>query len=100
MSIPLFLVFMGIGAASVAIWLDLRFPSLAPTDMRGTFLHMVASMMATQTIVPAVFAATGDSMLGALGAVFGAGFPALVYLFLVGFWMIKLAQRSLSGHFG
>lgn len=97
MSVQLFLVFMGIGSAAVAIWFDVRFPSAAPTEMRGTFLHMVAATVATRTIVPAVFAATGDSKLESLVAVFGAGFPALVYLFLVGFWMIKLAQRSLAG---
>jgi hypothetical protein len=33
-----------------------------------------------------------------LFAVFGLGFPAIVYCLVAGVWTIRLAQRSLSGH--
>jgi hypothetical protein len=98
--IPAFLVCLGVASAAVALWFDVRFPNAGPQELWTGFLHVMASMFIAHIFVPKAFAVTGDGMAGALLAVFGVGFPALVYLFLVGFWVIRLAQRSLSGYLG
>lgn len=100
MSIHMFLIYLGVGAALVALWFYVRFPNAGPDELWPAFLHFMAGMFVARIFVPKMFAVTGDGVGGALLAVFGIGFPALVYLFLVGFWILRLAQRSLSGFLG
>jgi hypothetical protein len=90
---------IGIGAGAIALWVDVRFPQLAPEEMAKVMLHVVASMALGYAVSPAfqALAAYDDPRL-TLVAVFGLAFPAIVYCLLAGVWMIKLAQRSLSGH--
>ena len=41
--------------------------------------------------------ASEDKQIILLG-IFGIGFPSIVYCLLAGIWLIKVAQRMLSGH--
>jgi hypothetical protein len=90
---------IGIGAGAIALWIDVRFPRLGPDDLSKVMLHVLASIALGYATSPAYQALVGpeDPRLTLL-AVFGLAFPAIVYCLLAGVWMIKLAQRSLSGH--
>jgi uncharacterized membrane protein len=90
---------IGLGAGAIALWIDVRFPQLAPQEIAKAVLHVAASLAVGYATSPAIQAlvAYEDHRL-ALLAVFGLAFPSIVYCLLAGIWVIRLAQRSLSGH--
>jgi hypothetical protein len=90
---------IALGAGAIALWIDVRFPRLAPDDLAKVMLHAAASIALGYAISPAFQAliVSEDPRLTLL-AVFGLAFPAIVYCLLAGVWMIRLAQRTLSGH--
>jgi hypothetical protein len=99
MSVGLVTILIGVGAGAIALWIDVRFPRLAPRDVAKVVLHAAASIAVGYAISPAVetLASFEDPRLS-LAAVFGLAFPAIVYCLLAGIWVIRLAQQMLSGH--
>lgn len=99
MNASLVTVVIGLGAGAIALWIDVRFPKLAPEDLAKVVLHVAASLAVGYATAPAVqaFGASGDPRVVLLG-VFALGFPAIVYCFVAAIWMIKLVQRMLSGY--
>ncbi len=91
MSSSTFVLALAAGAGLLAIWLHVRFPSLAPERLGKTILH----------------AATAFALLK-LTALFGAGsttivvsvlvfvLPALVYALLCTIWVLQHAQAALG----
>ncbi len=79
------------GAALLALWLDVRLPTLAPAGLRAIVLH-AALALGVVHLIP------GDaaSPAGVYLALFGIALPALIYVFLVAIWFIRHAQRALS----
>lgn len=98
MSSSVLLLLIGVGAAANAVWFVIRFPALAPRELKHGVLHLLGATVVAHSLVPLVFQLSGDSKVAALVVVFGVGFPALVYIFLTGFWMLKLCQGMLAGH--
>jgi hypothetical protein len=90
---------IGLGAGAIALWIEVRFPHLAPQEMAKAVLHAAASLAVGYATSPAIQAlvAYEDHRLTLL-AIFGLAFPSIVYCLLAGIWVIRLAQRSLSGH--
>jgi hypothetical protein len=95
----LFVVFIALGAAAIALWIDARFPGIAPANIRGIVIHAALAVAAGQLLVPAGlgFVRSLESHVMTLVGVFGVAFPALIYALLVGVWMIKTAQSFLGG---
>jgi hypothetical protein len=98
-NVGLVVVLIGLGAAAIALWIEVRFPRIAPRDFRGILIHAALAIVAGQLLAP-----VGMRLLLALGsdglrlvAVFGVAFPAIIYALLVGVWMIRAAQNHLSG---
>ena len=99
MNAGLLTVFFGLGAGAIALWIDARFPRLAPQDLPKALLHVIASTAigygsghAMQTL----FASEEPRVIFA--AAFGLGFPSIVYCLLAGVWVIKVTQRAMSGY--
>jgi hypothetical protein len=92
-------VAIGVGAGAIALWIDARFPRLAPQDLGRAVLHVAISLAAGYATGPAVQAlsASDDPRIALLG-VFAVGFPAIVYCLLAAVWVIKLVQRMMSGY--
>jgi uncharacterized membrane protein len=90
---------IGLGAGAIALWIDVRFPRLAPQEMAKAMLHVGASFAVGYAVGPAFQALVsyGDPRLTLL-AIFALGFPAVVYCLLAGIWVIKFTQRMLSGN--
>jgi hypothetical protein len=86
-----------VGAAAIALWIDVRFPGIAPRALPGFAIHAALAIGAGQLLVPTAMNALlgAESPVLALVAVFGVAFPALLYAFLVGVWTIKTAQGFL-----
>jgi hypothetical protein len=98
MNIGLFLVLMGLAAGSLALWFDLRFPKLAPTELLPLIVHMAAVTLLAKFVVPAAFRFTGENRIEAFTGVFGVAFPTVIYALLVGLWMLKLLQQTFASH--
>jgi ABC-type uncharacterized transport system permease subunit len=90
---------IGVGAGAIALWIDVRFPRLAPQEMVKVVLHVAVSVALAYATTPAMkmVTASEDPRVVLLG-IFGIGFPTIVYCLLTGVWLIKHAQRMLSGN--
>ncbi len=99
MNVNVFLIVFAAGAAAVALWIDARFPGLAPASFRTSFIHAGVSLVLGQLIVPfgiQMMSASGSPSL-LLAAVLGLGLPALVYCFLAALWVMKLVAAQMRG---
>lgn len=99
MSVNVFLIVFAAGAAGIALWIDARFPALAPASFRSCFIHAGVSLVLGQLIVPLAIqalAANGSQPV-VLVAVLGLGLPALVYCFLAALWVMKLVAAQMRG---
>ncbi len=91
MSNELFVLALVTGAALLALWFDLRVPTLAPAGLRAIVLHGALAFVGLQ-LIPG-----GDGLPGgAYLLIFGIALPALVYVSLVAIWFIRHAQRALG----
>jgi hypothetical protein len=90
-----FLVALGLGAAAIALWLAVRFDRLGPRDFGRALLHAGLALAVGWLAVPAAIAAVMTAGGGALVALFTTAFPALIYMFLACFWIVKHAQGLL-----
>ena len=86
------------GAVAVAFWVDRRFCRLAPRDLRIAVLHLFAAGAANQLLDARLGGVVVRSVpQGAVVAIMGVIFPLVVYACLAAIWMLRIAQRALSG---
>ena len=98
-SVSTFVTFLALGAGALALWVEARFPRLAPADWRRVFAHLVASALVIQFPMVSgmqLLLANDGAAWFALAAV-GIALPAITYLFLSSIWVLRLAQRLLPG---
>jgi hypothetical protein len=79
------------GAATIALWLDRRFPRLAPASLGGRLAAMIGAGIAV-TLAP-VSAATRTLLYA---SIFGAVFPAFVFSFLASLWLLRAVRDGAS----
>ena len=98
MTVHTFLICLAVGAGAIALWLDVRLPKLMPWSLRRLLVHLVLAVSVVYLVGPAMTLVTSSALPAAgLAAVFCVAFPVLIYEFLVGLWLIRLAQASGSG---
>lgn len=99
MSVSAFVPLLAVGAGALALWVDVRFPSLASVDWRIVFGHLFAAMLMIHVVMPDLLVLVRDAHIpGAYSlAAVGVALPAIMYLFLASIWTLKLAQRLLGG---
>ena len=88
-------LFFALGGGSLALWIDARFPTLMPAELRRVMFHLLAAMVVAQLALPPIMNFLEGSQVGTLAGLFGAALPALIYCFLVSIWVIKTFQSSL-----
>ena len=90
MSNGTFVLVLAAGAGLLALWLHVRFPSLAPERLGRTILHAATAFALLRM----------TSMFGESTAVFTVVFvfvlPALVYALLCTIWVLQHAQTALG----
>ena len=99
MSPSIFALFLAVGAAAIAVWIDLRFPTLAPESLRANVVHAALAFVAL-TIVPVAMEpmfSAGQSLIPQLVALLGIVLPVLVYAFLAFAWIVKPLVKGLPG---
>ena len=98
MTIQTLVICIAVGAAAVAIWVNVRFPGLMPWNMGRLLVHLVLALLCVYAVSPAMNTVISLGVPAArIAAVFAVAFPVLVYNFLVGAWLIRLAQASAGG---
>ena len=55
MNVSLIVVLIALGAAAIALWIDVRFPGIAPSNMRGILIHAALAVAAGKLLAPASF---------------------------------------------
>jgi hypothetical protein len=88
----LFLAFLAVGAAAIAVWVDARFERLGPRNFVGALTHLAIALAAGWMLVPAALAAAVAAGFTPLVALFTIAFPALIYMSLAALWLLKQAQ--------
>ena len=90
MSNGTFVLILAAGAGLLALWLHVRFPSLAPERLGRAILHAATAFALLKT----------TSMVGESTATFTLLFvfvlPALVYALLCTIWVLQQAQTALG----
>jgi nitrate/nitrite transporter NarK len=92
MSVTLFVVLFLFGAAAVAAWFYVRFPTWRSEDVRVVMCHVGAAFMAGGLLLPVLM----DAVPGPLG-VMTVAFPILVYTLLTSMWILKCLQAQIEG---
>jgi hypothetical protein len=93
-SIQTFAIAFLFGAAVVALWLDNRFPGIAPSDLGRALLRTIIVIAASQILFPPVWeAALARSPV--LVATFSVAFPCLTLVLLCAVWSIRQLQAKL-----
>jgi hypothetical protein len=97
MTVHQFLVVLTLGAGLLALWINFRFPKLAPEGIWTAFVHVGAAILAGQVLLPILTHALPDlsPVAQALLITFALGLPALVYALLASIWVIRIAQGAL-----
>jgi hypothetical protein len=85
------------GAVAIALWIEVRFPRLAPSSLRGAILHVGGTIVAAQLLTPLATHLLGGSAFLTLVSTFAVGFPALVYTLLVAIWVIRILRGVARG---
>jgi hypothetical protein len=85
-------------AATLAIWIVVRFPERAPTEFLRAMIHFGVSMVGLYLLVPVL-----DSALDVVAqpyqahlSLFAVLLPAFVYRMVSVIWILRLAQGSLG----
>ena len=98
MTVPEFLIAITLGAGAIALWINFRFPKIAPDGMRPAIIHVGLAMLVGEILVPALhhlIPADVNPVARALITTFLLGLPALVYALLTSIWVIRVAQGAL-----
>jgi hypothetical protein len=90
------LLAVALGAAALAMWLDVRLEPRTPRTVTWTLAHTAGSLMALQALpgLLVLVVAGGDSPARKIGAVMLVLLPVLTYCWLAAIWLLKLVQRA------
>jgi hypothetical protein len=93
----LFGLFFAVAAALLALWILVRFASFGPRTILWAVIQTLIACVLLQLVVPAAFAAIDARALPGTVylQVFGVALPFLVYAFLAGGWVTRLALSQL-----
>jgi hypothetical protein len=86
-----FLLLFVAGSATLAVWVALCLPRIAPRSMRTAGIHVVAALMIGFVLAPALRLVPGQpGRISVLAALFGIALPVLTYMLLAGLWLLQL----------
>jgi hypothetical protein len=83
-----------VGAGAIALWLDARFPEIAPPDLRRALFRTLIALGVIQLVFPPVWEAALAST-PVVVAIFAVAFPCLTWVLLSAIWSIRHLQATL-----
>ena len=94
MSVGVFAILFLLGASAVALWVDVRFPEIAPADLRRALLRTLIAVAVGQVVFPPAWAAA-LARSPVLVALFSVAFPCLTLVLLTAFWSVRQLQETM-----
>jgi hypothetical protein len=87
---------VALGGAVLAVWLDARLESRAPSTATWIAVHLFAALVALKLMAPLVnFMVAGtDQPSRRMAAVLLVVLPAFTYLWLSAIWLLRLIRRA------
>ena len=91
-----FVGFFLLGAASIALWLSMRYSALTPETIGRMSVHLGVSLLllALVPVGTGIVTGFGETAELRLLAIFAVVFPIFIYALLVGVWVIRMAQAA------
>jgi hypothetical protein len=97
MTLPTLIAALAFGTALLAVWCFVRWPSLAPSTIKGALIHGILAFGAIQLAATGLgFAADASAQAAAFGLI-AFVVPALTYAFLAALWTMRLFAGALKG---
>jgi hypothetical protein len=96
MSVEAFLLVLCVAGALLALWVDVRFPGLAPEDLWRAALRLLLALAVAHLVTPALVLAVSAGMSPGV-ALMTFALPAIALFFLATMWMMRALQGSLYG---
>ena len=90
------MVVLCVGAALLALWVDARFPGLAPVDIWRAALRVLLALAVAHLVTPLLVLALNNGIAPGT-ALMTLVLPALVLFFLATLWMMRALQGMLFG---
>ena len=92
-----FMLLFVLGSATLAFWVAICRPKLAPASFRSGGIHVVAALVVGTILGPVMHAVPGlPSALSLFVALFAVGLPAITYMMLAGMWLVQLAAGQVA----
>jgi len=89
MSRELFMLLFVVGSGSLAVWIALRVPRIAPHTLWAAGVHICAALLLGCVLSPALRLVPGQpGTTSVLVALFAIALPALTYMLLAGLWLL------------
>ena len=87
---------VALGAAAIALWLDVRLAARTPRSATWTFFHLGGSMVALVVMPQLILFVVGgtEEPVRKLAATMLVVLPVLTYFWLSALWLLKLLQRA------
>src|SRR5256886_15327214 len=86
-----FMLLFVLGSATLAFWVAMCRPRLAPASFRSGGIHLAAALVVGIILGPVLHVVPGlPSVLSLFVALFAVGLPAITYMLLVGMWLVRL----------
>ena len=89
MNVAVLLLALILGAAAIAFWIDVRFPRLAPSELRN---KLVAAVIGIALVSTAPVSAAGG--VATMATLLGFFLPALCFALLTSVWLIRALAGS------
>ena len=89
----LFAAALLVGTAAIALWVDVRKPTLAPNGLKWRVLCAVVAIQAC-----AIIPIANTSFTALYVSVFGALLPMLIAMWLTSLWLLRAISDSLLAH--
>ena len=94
MSVEVFAIVFLLGASAIALWVDARFPGIAPPSLRRALLRTLIAIGVSRVVFPPAWH-EALSHTHVLVAIFSVAFPCVTLVFLCGIWSIRQLQATL-----
>jgi hypothetical protein len=94
MAMHTFMLALALASALLAMWVALRFPTLAPTSVRALAGWLAAAGLLPLLVSPMI--GFVGALAGAFAAVFLVALPGCTFLFLVGAWLMLFARKLIA----
>ena len=91
-----FMLIVAVGAAAIALWLDVRLDRHMPRRVTWTIFHLGCAMLALQAMpqLVSLVVAGSEDPARKVAATLLVLLPVLTYCWLSAIWLLKLVQRS------